>query len=288
MNLGLSFLKGMIAAVNPCAFVLLPTYLMYFLGLEAGRTDSPRASVRRALAVSGSVSGGFIGVFVVAGAISRFATTWLNANARYVTVVIGIALVVVGAAMLFGYRLPLATPRIDADRRDRTVRSMLVYGVAYALASISCTLPLFVSAMFLAGENDGILAGVVNGSAFGLGMALLVVALTVALAVANHAMLRVLRSAMRHVHTVAAAFVMLSGLYLVYYFWVVDVNNEIDGVTGAVESLQNRVLVQLNDNWQLAAIVLGGIVIAAIAYVSIRRRSTPGPTVASPLREPRG
>ena len=35
MNLGLSFLRGMVAAVNPCAFVLLPTYLVYFLGVEA-------------------------------------------------------------------------------------------------------------------------------------------------------------------------------------------------------------------------------------------------------------
>ena len=54
MNVGLSFLRGMIAAVNPCGFVLLPTYLVYFLGREAGRHDSQRASVRRALLVSAS------------------------------------------------------------------------------------------------------------------------------------------------------------------------------------------------------------------------------------------
>ena len=52
VNLGLSFLRGMVAAVNPCGFVLLPTYLMFFLGLEATRDDSQRASVRRALLVS--------------------------------------------------------------------------------------------------------------------------------------------------------------------------------------------------------------------------------------------
>ena len=57
-------------------------------------------------------------------------------------------------------------------------------------------------------------------------MGLLVTALTVTLAVANHALLRVLRSAMQHVQTLAAAFVLLSGVYLLYYFWVVDVNEE--------------------------------------------------------------
>lgn len=35
--MGLSFLRGMVAAVNPCAFVLLPTYLVYFLGIDAHR-----------------------------------------------------------------------------------------------------------------------------------------------------------------------------------------------------------------------------------------------------------
>ena len=30
----LSFTYGLLAAVNPCGFVLLPTYLLYFLGME--------------------------------------------------------------------------------------------------------------------------------------------------------------------------------------------------------------------------------------------------------------
>ena len=62
-------------------------------------------------------------------------------------------------------------------------------------------------------------------------MGLLVTALTVALAVANHALLRVLRTAMQHIQALAGAFVLLSGLYLLYYFWVVDVQGE----SGAAE-----------------------------------------------------
>ena len=50
--MGLSFLRGLVAAVNPCAFVMLPTYLMYFLGMEGHRAGDQRATVRRALLVS--------------------------------------------------------------------------------------------------------------------------------------------------------------------------------------------------------------------------------------------
>ena len=283
MNIELSFLRGMVASVNPCAFVLLPTYLVYFLGVEAERGGSQRASVRRALLVSAAVSSGFMGVFVVAGVLSNFVTTWLNRNAKYATAVIGVALVILGVAMLAGRKVPFATPHLDGAGRDRTVRSMFVYGVAYALASIGCTIGLFASVAFT--SPDSLVDGVVNVLAYGLGMALVVTALTVTLAVANHALLRVLRSAMHYANQLAAAFVLLSGLYLLYYFWVVDVNSESDAITEAVEGFQNDVLVALSDNWQLAALLLGGVVAAAMVYVTLRRRPAPSPSVASPPRE---
>ena len=68
--MGLSFLRGLVAAVNPCGFILLPTYLMYFLGMQGQAPGSQRATIRRALLVSGSLSAGFMSVFVVAGPFS--------------------------------------------------------------------------------------------------------------------------------------------------------------------------------------------------------------------------
>ena len=181
----------MIAAVNPCGFVLLPTYLIYFLGLEAGRADTPAGVGPPGPARVGSLTAGFVAVFVVVGGISTWFTSWVVDHAKYVTGVVGVALIVLGIAMLFGYELPFATPRIDAAARDTTVRSMFVYGVAYATVSLSCTIALFIPTIFAAGERDGVAAGVVNGAAFALGMGLLVTALTVTLAVANQALLRV-------------------------------------------------------------------------------------------------
>lgn len=269
--MGLSFLRGLAAAVNPCGFILLPTYLMYFLGLQGQHPGSQRASIRRGLVVSAAVSTGFLSVFLAVGLISVHFTNWINANARYATVVIGVALVILGVAMLFGYKLPIATPRLDAGGRQRTVGSMFVYGVAYAVASIGCSIGLFIATLFGSTRTDGVLSGVANIVAYGAGMALLVTALTITLAVANTGLLRVLRSGMRHIESVAAAFVLLSGLYLIYYFWIVDVNEDAAPITDRVEDLQNWIIVHLSDNWQAAAIVLAAIVGAAIAYVLVRR-----------------
>ena len=110
--MGLSFLRGLVAAVNPCAFVMLPTYLMYFLGMEGHRPGDQRATVRRARSlVSAAVSAGFMVVFVVVGIVSEYATRQIEANAQYATVVIGLGFIVLGIAMLCGYQLPITTPR---------------------------------------------------------------------------------------------------------------------------------------------------------------------------------
>jgi hypothetical protein len=69
------------------------------------------------------------------------------------------------------------------------------------------------------------------------------------------------------VEQIAGGFVLLSGIYLAYYFWMVDISNQSDPITVAVENFQRRVITGLNNNWQLVAIVLGGIVVASGMYV---------------------
>ncbi len=279
--MGLSFLRGLVAAVNPCAFVLLPTYLMYFLGMEGHRPGSRRATVRRALLVSGAVSTGFMFVFVAVGIVSEYITGWIVQNAKYATLVIGIALVGLGVAMLFGYKLPLMTPTITTGERDSTVPAMFVYGIAYAVASIGCTLGLFSATLFSNVQSDGWLSGVLNVAAYGAGMALIVTALTIALAVANTSLLRALRTGSQYVDRIAAVLVVLSGLYLIYYFWYVDISEESTAVTDRVDSLQQRIQNQLNDHWQIAGGVLAAVVIAAVAYVLSRREPEPIEGLAS-------
>jgi len=80
---------------------------------------------------------------------------------------------------------------------------------------------------------------------------------------------------MHRVETIAGIFVVLSGLYLAYYFWVVDVNGDSDPITVAVEQFQRRVITNLNNNWQIVAVVLGAIVIASATYARFGRDPEP-------------
>jgi cytochrome c-type biogenesis protein len=268
--MSLSFIRGLVAAVNPCGFILLPTYLMYFLGITAGAPGSQRASIRRALLVSAAVSAGFLSVFFVAGIISYNFTSWINENSKYATAGIGTALVILGMAMLFGYKLPFMTPQVGIGKKEKTVRAMFIYGIAYAVASIGCTIGLFIATVFSTTERDGLVQGVGNTLAYGAGMALLVSALTVSLAFANTTLLRWLRSSLQYVDRVAAAFVLLSGFYLIWYFYWVDLREEGDPITDWAFERQARATQFLDDNWKPVAIVMTAIVVLAIGFVFFR------------------
>jgi cytochrome c biogenesis protein CcdA len=270
-RLWLSFGSGLLAAVNPCGFVLLPTYLMYFLGVS-GRPGTQRATVRRALLVSASLSTGFMTVFVIVGGISRLFTDWLNQNAKYVALLIGIALVILGIAMLFGYRLPFSTPKLETGKRDQTVVSMYVFGVAYAIASIGCTLGPFSATVLGTIDTDGFFQGVIAVVLYGVAMSLLITTLTVTLALAQGGLLKSLRTGMKYVEVASAIVMILSGLYLTWY-WFNDIRNKYDdNLTGRVLNCQERIAQYIDDNRLVLAIVFAVIVSIALTYTVVSRR----------------
>jgi len=157
-NFAYSFMLGVLAAVNPCGFVLLPAYLLYFLGIDS---DNKQAPVKRALVVSAAVSSGFLLVFVIIGTISRLFTQWIELNAKYAGLLIGLALVVMGIAMLAGWKPSFITPTI-AGQRDRSLRAMFVFGIAYAVASIGCTIGFLTTAIFGSIGVHGFASGVIS------------------------------------------------------------------------------------------------------------------------------
>jgi cytochrome c-type biogenesis protein len=273
--MSLSFIRGLVAAVNPCGFILLPTYLMYFLGVSGGAPGTQKASLRRALKVSAAVSTGFLAVFLVIGFLSVPLRSTISSNSKYFTGFIAVALIVLGIAMLFGYKPPFMTPQIDSGKKDQTVKSMFIYGVAYAIASIGCTIGLFLATVFSARPDETFIDSVGNMVAYGAGMALLVSALTVGFAFANTSLLKLLRSSMQYIDRVAAAFVVLSGLYLAWYFYWVDLDNGGDPITDWAFARQADATAFLNDNWKVVGIILATTVTAAVVYVTFRNEDEP-------------
>jgi cytochrome c biogenesis protein CcdA len=216
--LALAFSAGMVATVNPCGLPMLPAYLSFFVGTDQRPgDDDPQGNVLRALAVGLVVSGGFLLVFGAAG----FALTGLSVSvydyAPWVTIVIGLALAGLGVAMLAGFEPMVRLPKLDRGGRDRSLRSMFVFGVSYAIASLSCTLPVFVSVVSNTFRRTSVASGVAVYGSYALGMALVLMVLTLAVALARHSLVNAMRRAVRYVNRVSGALLIVAGLYVGYY-----------------------------------------------------------------------
>jgi cytochrome c biogenesis protein CcdA len=271
-NFAYSFMLGVLAAVNPCGFVLLPAYLLYFLGIDSNNQQAP---VKRALVVSAAVSSGFLLVFIIIGTISRLFTQWIELNAKYAGLLIGLALVVMGVAMLAGWKPSFITPTI-AGQRDRSLRAMFVFGIAYAVASIGCTIGFLTTAIFGSIGVHGFASGVISIVLYGAGMALLVSTLTVTLAVAKGGLLRVLRNGLRYMDKLAAGFIVLTGLYLSWYWYVaISERSSAGNVTSNVENWQSDVasFLQRQGAWRLAFVFVAVIVLATVVAKRARHNA---------------
>ena len=271
-NFAYSFLLGVLAAVNPCGFVLLPTYLLYYLGAETATKDTRPAAVARALKIGVAVSSGFVSLFLVVGSITRLFTDAISRNAKYVSLLIGLGLVVMGVRMLTGWKPRIVTPDINT-KRDNSVRGMFVFGVAYAVASIGCTIGFLVSVILGSIGRHGYVSGVLSVVLYGLGMGLLVTSLTVAIALAKNGFVSFLRRGLRWFDTASALLVTLTGLYLSWYWYGAITERGSDGVTGRVERWQSSVASFLQEQGAVRlsfvfAVVIGG------AVLIVRRRGT--------------
>ena len=266
-----NFILGVMSAVNPCGFVLLPTYLVYYLGTELQRPANRSATLRRGLLVGSAVSSGFVGLFLVVGVITQSFTTAVRDNSKYLAFLVGLSLVAMGALMLAGWKPRVARPDISIER-ERTFRNMFLFGIAYAVASIGCTIGFVTSAVFGSVGRHGFVSGVLSIALYGVGMASLVIALTVALAFAQVGIVKTLKKSFRFFDKVSAVFVLVTGLYLTWYWYGAITERGSDGVIRRVDSWQSSVVNLLNDlgAYRLAA----GFAVVIAAAVWVVRRPT--------------
>ena len=274
-NFAYSFILGVLAAVNPCGFVLLPTYLIFFLGTKEEENLPSSERLRRALVVSSGISIGFLGVFFVIGVISRLFTQWFELNAKYASLAIGLILVVGGARMLTGWTPKFATPQMGGAQTKK-FRATIIYGVAYAIASIGCTIGFLTTAVFGSIALNGFVSGVVSILLYGAGMAMLVAALTVSLAFAKTGIVTIIKNRLQIIQRLGAILVTLTGVYLLFYWYAAIREKRSASFVARIERGQTRVasFLQQQGAYRLTVVLTIILVVAIIAS----RRKTRSPS----------
>lgn len=214
----LALAAGLLAAVNPCGFALLPAYLS--LLVVGDESPGRLTAVGRALALTGAMTVGFVLVFGAFGLLAGPAADAVAENLPWVSVVIGLVLAGLGVWLLAGRDLP--TLKIGANRGPAVTRrfwSMVAFGASYAIASLGCTIGPFLAVVVSAFRTDSAGAGVGLFLTYAAGMALVVGSVALAVALAKVSFVRGLRRAAPVVSRIGGALLVVAGLYVTWYGW---------------------------------------------------------------------
>lgn len=275
----LAIAAGMAATVNPCGFALLPAYLAAFVG----ETHEPGVgAVPRAFAVSGALTAGFVVVFGLFGAIISPLAVSVERYLPWATIVIGIALVGLGAWLLSGRELVLHIPKLSRGGRDGSLASMFLFGVSYAVASLSCTIGPFLAVTSSTFSSANVASGIGVFVAYALGMGAVVTALTVAVALARAGLAGKLRAALPYVSRFSGVLLVVAGAYVAWYGWfeirTLAGGDGNDPIVDRAAELQSWIQRTLVPDDPVSALVTIAVVLGAVAaLVGWRRHRSPGP-----------
>ncbi len=273
-----AFGAGMLATVNPCGFALLPAFFAYYLGTQdssdgtIAKPASFSTRIGQGFLVGLAVSAGFAAVFTVVGLLVSVGLRSLVGAVPWAAVVIGAGLVVVGAVFLSGRQIRFRLGRsVGAGHRDG-YRGLVMFGAAYAVASLSCTLAvlLAVVAQATATANPLQLLGVFAAYAAGAGSIL--VALAIAASLAKETLAHKIRRVLPIVSRLGGAVLVLSGAYLMLY-WLPALTGNRDSVS--VGSVTDGISAQLTGwlNDHQGAVALVAILLAVLgAGAAVRTR----------------
>ncbi len=160
---------------------------------------------------------------------------------------------------------------------------MVGFGMSYGVASLSCTLPVFLSIVVGTTTRSSWTSGMAALGAYVVGMTAVLALVTLLVATAKHSMLARMQQMVRHVNRASAVLLIVSGAFIVYYWtWGLTADFSTSNPAGyrpirQVEEI-SATLSNTIDRYAtpIAVAALAAVIVGSTAVV-IRGTRRPGP-----------
>jgi cytochrome c-type biogenesis protein len=281
--LTIALAAGGLSVVNPCGFPLLPAFLSFYLAADEEQLPRARTRALQGIAVGGFVTIGFLGLFALVGLPVTYGVGAIAGAVPWVGLATGVVLALVGLAGLFGRHVGLRAPGRLLCQTGRGAGAMILFGVAYGAASLGCTLPLFLTlvATSLGGAKLGAFI------AYGVGMAAVLMALSIGIALLRAGAVRAVRGGLRYVAVIANVLLIASGCYLAYYWARIKFGDTAtladDPIVSFGIRFSGHIRILARDHSTVIVIGAGIIVlVAAASALRLRHRAAPADSATAP------
>jgi len=217
-----ALLLGAVAAFNPCGFALLPAYITVIVTGSADESITPAQALRRAVVFGLAMTAGFVAVFTGFGLLFGAVNVALQGSVLpylpYVTVTLGVVLMGFGVAMALGHEVPgLRVRPISGHAPRADAWSQVLYGVSFALASLSCTIAPFFAVVTQSLDASSPVGAIAPFVIYGAGMGTSVLLVSLAAAFAGSAVGRALRDRTGLILRIGGVIMVLAGVWVIVY-----------------------------------------------------------------------
>jgi cytochrome c-type biogenesis protein len=211
----IAFVAGVFATFNPCGFAMLPAYLSLAI-LDSQEVRSRRIQVAKALKFSGLMGVGIVGVFAIFSLIIFPISTSIQKYLPYVTSFLGALIFLFGVALLF--KGPVLLKKIWSPNVSPTGSwvTYILYGVTFALGSISCTIGPFL-AVTSTTLGASLFESLLTYVLYGLGFVATISILAIFTALSKDLLIKKIRGAGGALEKFMGGLMALIGLYLIYF-----------------------------------------------------------------------
>lgn len=226
LQLGYAFGAGMVAAVNPCGFAMLPVYLSLYLGADDAQYEERSwiYRVARAAGVTAVVTAGFGLLFGVIGIIVSAGGSFLLHMMPWFSIIIGAALILLGIWMMLGKHLSIdfmttLSARIG-DPRNISIKGFFLFGLGFGATSLGCTLPIFLVVVGGSLTAGDFLSGIIQFLLYILGTGTILFILSIGMAfIKGGTVLALFRRVLPYINMISGILLILAGSYICYYWF---------------------------------------------------------------------
>ncbi len=221
---GYSFGAGMVSTVNPCGFSLLPAYLSLYLGDRDDGRSSGHLLLKggKALLIGTAVTLGFTLLFSFVGGIIWAGGYILMQYLPWLGLFVGTVLACLGLFLLAGKSvyssLPARLSSLIGNPSSPGLKTYFLFGVGYGMASLGCTLPIFLVVVGSAMTSQGFSNGIFQFISYSLGMGAVLTVLALSFALFKGGLATYLHRALPYMGRFSGALLLISGFYQIHYW----------------------------------------------------------------------
>jgi cytochrome c biogenesis protein CcdA len=181
----------------------------------------------RAILVGLVTTAGFIIVFGIVGLIVAAGGSVIGQYLPLAGLLVGIIITAFGISLIaFKKKLGfIAASRVNLGQ-GKGIRNVFLFGVGYAVASVSCALPIFLAAVGIvtgkAVTTYSVVETIISSLSYGVGMGVVMIAVAIGAVFFKELVRKILRKVFPLVEPVGNLAMVGAGVYLIYYWSIGD------------------------------------------------------------------